>query len=292
LRKGKELAENLGTSLETIEIGNKFSLEVYAEKIYQINLVNNNEFNPKVFTKIVLEVTKQSKPDYIIIGATKIGKEIAARVAGVLGVGCMTDCIMLKVENKNIIGERLTYGGSTISKEICYSKPSIISVPIKTFDEADPFYKGKIIELEIEAIKAPVKVVKRRIKKVSDVKLDNARVIVSAGRGFKAKDDLAILEELAEVLGAKMACSRPISADQGWMEDWVGISGKKVKPMLYVACGISGTIQHIAGVRDSKIIISINNDESAGIHKLSDYSIVGDLYKVIPALSKAFKEQI
>jgi electron transfer flavoprotein alpha subunit len=255
-------------------------------------LDNISEPSSKVFTKIVLEVTKQSNPDYILFGATKIGKELAARVAAVLGVGYITDCIMLKIENNNILCERLTYGGSTISKEICYSKPSIMSVPPRTFDEADPSYKGEIIELEIKAPKTRVEIVERRIKNVSNVNLENAKIIVSAGRGFKAKDDLALLEELAEVLGAKIACSRPISADHGWMDDWVGISGKKVKPKLYVACGISGTIQHIAGIRDSKIIISINNDESAGIHRLSDYSIVGDLYRVIPALSKAMKEQV
>ena len=122
--------------------------------------------------------------------------------------------------------------------------------------------------------------------------MENANIIVSAGRGFKNKDDLKILEELAEALGgAAIGCTRPISADLGWMEDWVGISGKKVKPSLYITCGISGQIQHVAGIRDSKIIVSINNDEGAGIHGVSDYSIVGDIYEVVPALVKALKEK-
>jgi electron transfer flavoprotein alpha subunit len=98
-----------------------------------------------------------------------------------------------------------------------------------------------------------------------------------------------MLEELAGVLGAQIGCTRPISADLGWLDQWVGISGKKVKPSLYIACGISGTIQHAAGIRGSQVIVSINSDESAGIHGLSDYSIVGDLYQVVPALTKALK---
>ena len=122
--------------------------------------------------------------------------------------------------------------------------------------------------------------------------LEGAPIIVSAGRGFKAEEDLKLLEELAEVLGAKVGCSRPISADLGWMEDWIGISGRKVSPKFYLACGISGTIQHVAGIRDSQIIVSINEDANANINEISDYSLVGDLYTVLPALIKALKEKV
>jgi electron transfer flavoprotein alpha subunit len=114
----------------------------------------------------------------------------------------------------------------------------------------------------------------------------------SAGRGFKERGDLKLLEELAEVLGAKMGCTRPIAADLGWMEEWIGISGRKVAPKLYVACGISGTIQHAAGIRDSQIIVSINSSEAANIHEMSDFSLVGDIYTVLPALTKALKEKV
>jgi electron transfer flavoprotein alpha subunit len=148
---------------------------------------------------------------------------------------------------------------------------------------------GEAVKLMVESPPPRVKVVERRPKHKSTVDLESAPIIVSAGRGFKAKDDLKILEELAGVLGAQIGCTRPISADLGWLDQWVGISGKKVKPSLYIACGISGTIQHAAGIRGSQVIVSINSDESAGIHGLSDYSIVGDLYQVVPALTRALR---
>jgi electron transfer flavoprotein alpha subunit len=189
-----------------------------------------------------------------------------------------------------IVVERLTYGGSTVARETCTSRPTVVTVPPRTYTKMEPAGRmGETIELRVEAPPSRVRVVERRPKPRSTVDLENAPIIVSAGRGFKAKEDLRILEELAEALGAQMGCTRPISADLGWLDQWVGISGKKVKPSLYIACGISGTIQHAAGIRGSQIIVSINSDESAGIHGLSDYSIVGDLYKVVPALTKALR---
>jgi electron transfer flavoprotein alpha subunit len=149
-----------------------------------------------------------------------------------------------------------------------------------------------VVELDFEAREPRVEVLGRRDKTKSEADLESADIIVSAGRGFKEREDLRILEELAEVLGAQVGCSRPISADLGWMDDWVGISGRKVKPSLYVACGISGTIQHIAGIRDSKIIVAINKEEGAGIHGVSDYSIISDIYEVLPALLQAIKKRV
>ncbi len=151
---------------------------------------------------------------------------------------------------------------------------------------------GEVVELDFEAQESRVEVLERRDKPKSEADLENADIIISAGRGFREKGDLKNLKELAEVLGAQIGCSRPISADLGWMDYWVGISGRKVKPSLYIACGISGTIQHIAGIRDSKIIVAINKDEGAGIHGVSDYYIIGDIYEFLPALVKVLKEKV
>jgi electron transfer flavoprotein alpha subunit len=191
------------------------------------------------------------------------------------------------------VGERLTYAGSTISTEVSRKAPHIATVPARAFEKPEPSAGvSEIVTLDVTIPEPRVKVVERRDKAKGDTGLEDALIIVSAGRGFKAKEDLKILEELAGVLGAKVGCSRPISADLGWMEAWIGISGRKVSPKLYLACGISGTIQHAAGIRDSQIIVSINKEESANIHEISDYSIVGDLYAVLPALVKALKEKI
>lgn len=291
LGKGKDLAEKLGLSLEAIEISGQNGLEAYAEKVYRVKSNELSVFNSKSYANILIEVTKKSNPNFIIIGATKRGKEIAPRVAATLEAGCMTECTSLNIEDNNIVIERLTYGGSIIAQEKCNSKPTVITVPPRTFETPNPSFKGSIVKIEIKDSKSRVKILKKRPKVVGNTDLENASVIVAAGRGFKAMEDLSLLEELAKVLGAKIGCSRPISADLGWMDDWIGISGKKVKPMLYLACGVSGTIQHAAGIRDSQYIVSINKDESAGIHKMSDYSIIGDLYEIVPALTKALNEK-
>ncbi|MCW4050630.1 MAG: electron transfer flavoprotein subunit alpha/FixB family protein [Candidatus Bathyarchaeota archaeon] len=290
LGKARELADKTGSSVAAIVVGESQEyVKQGADKALKADL---GEFNVETVKEALLEAVKMTEPSVIMIGATKRGKEVAPRVAAALGVGCMTECSSVDLgEDGKIIVERLTYGGSTVAKETSTSTTTVITVPSRSFEKLEPKERtGEIIELTFEAVKPRVKVLKRREKPRSSVDLESAPVIISAGRGFKTQEDLKILDELAEVLGAQISCTRPISADLGWMDQWVGISGKKVKPSLYVACGISGTIQHVAGIRDSQIIVSINNDESAGIHGLSDYSIVGDLYEVIPALAKALKE--
>lgn len=286
------------------ELAEKMSKEVYclasetpedyikqgADKILQAKL---GDFTLESYRAALLKAVEASDAELILMGATKRGKELAPRIAAALNAGCMTECNKVDYIDGEVVIERLTYGGSTIAKETSTSKPTIITAAPRSFDKLEPQDKpGEIIKLKFEASKPKVKVLETREKPKGTQDLENADIIVSAGRGFKAKEDLAILEELAEALGgAAIGCTRPISADLGWMDDWVGISGKKVKPSLYMTCGVSGQIQHVAGIRDSKIIVSINNDEGAGIHGVSDYSLVGDIYEVLPALIKALKEK-
>lgn len=244
------------------------------------------------YRAVMLKAVEESTPEFILMGATKRGKELAPRIAAALGVGCMTECYNLNLENGRLVVERLTYGGSTVATEYSSSVPTVITVPQRSFEKIEAAERaGAVIALTVELPEPDVKVIEVREKPKSSTDVENADIIISAGRGFKERDDLKMLDELAEILGAAVGCTRPISADLGWMDFWVGISGKKVKPSLYITCGISGQIQHVAGIRDSKIIVSINNDESAGIHKVSDYSIVGDIYEVVPALIKALKER-
>jgi electron transfer flavoprotein alpha subunit len=240
----------------------------------------------------ILEVTARESPDLVMIGSTKRGRELGPRVAAALKAGYSSDCFETEQVEGGFAVKRLAYGGSTIASATIKGKPAIISVPPRSFPKPEAQKKqGEIIELSAPTPSSKVKVLETRPKKTADAGLENAKIIVSAGRGFKKKEDLKLLEALADELGAKMGCSRPVSADLGWMNQWVGISGKKVAPRLYFACGISGTIQHAAGIRDSQLIVSVNNDESAGIHQISDYSIVGDIYTVLPALTRALKER-
>ncbi len=299
LGKGNELADSLGGELNVLLVGSNISdpgepARYGSTKTLVADGPGFEHFSVEAYRAAFLKAVEASEPGIILIGATKRGKELAARVAAALDTGCMTECLSLEVDEEgNLVGERLTYAGSTISTEVSRKAPHIATVPARAFEKPEPGEGvSEIVTLDVTIPEPRFKVVERRDKAKGDTGLEDAPIIVSAGRGFKAKEDLKILEELAGVLGAKVGCSRPISADLGWMEEWIGISGRKVSPKLYLACGISGTIQHAAGIRDSQIIVSINKEESANIHEISDYSIVGDLYAVLPALVKALKEKI
>jgi electron transfer flavoprotein alpha subunit len=298
LGKGEELARKLGGELSTLVVGSKTSEETAlhehgADIVFVANKPELPSIDAECHRSALIETINTDSPHIVIIGATKRGKELAARLAAILDTGCMTECIDLDVDEEGRLkSKRLTYGGSTIASEISNKTPHIATVAPLTFQEKEPEPKtGKLIQLDFETPKQRVRIVERREKRKEEVDLEEAPIIVSAGRGFKAQDDLRLLEELAEALDAKMGCTRPIAADLGWMDEWIGISGHKVKPKLYVACGVSGTIQHAAGIRDSQIIVSINESETANINELSDYSIVGDLYKVLPALTRALRKR-
>lgn len=299
LGKGKELADSLGGELNVLLVGSNISdsgeLAQYGStKTLVADGPGFEHFSVDAYRAAFLKAVEVSDPGIILIGATRRGKELAARVAAALDTGCMTECLSIEVDEEgNLVGERLTYAGSTISTEVSRRAPHIATIPSRAFETPEPGEGvGEIVTLDVSIPEPRVKVVERREKAKGNTGLEDAPIIVSAGRGFKAKEDLKILEELAGVLGAKVGCSRPISADLGWMEEWIGISGRKVSPKLYLACGISGTIQHAAGIRKAQIVVSINEAESANIHEISDYSIVGDLYTVLPALIKALKEKI
>ena len=299
LGKGREIAEKAGGELCALLMGSGISgadelFRYGADKVYVVDDPKLEHFSLEPYRASALEAVEKASPGYILVGATKRGKELAARVAAALDTGCMTECVGLELDDEGRLrAERLTYGGSTISTQVSKKVPHIVTVPARVFEKIEDFPgSGEIVVLDVELPDARVEILERREKSRGDWGLEEAPVIVSAGRGFKDQGDLRLLEELAGVLGAKMGCTRPIAADLGWMEEWIGISGRKVAPKLYVACGISGTIQHAAGIRDAQIIVSINNSETANIHEMSDFSLVGDIYTVLPALTKALKEKV
>ncbi len=299
LGKGRELADKIGAELVALAIGPRISdadgfVEHGADRVIVIDDPVLSRFGVESYRAAMLGAVKAVDPEMILVGATRRGKELAARVAAALDTGCMTECFHLDVDGEGRLeAKRLTYGGSTVATEVSKRRPHVATVPARAFKKLEPSpRKGEVVELDVEIPALQVEVVETRGKARGEAGLEDAPVIVSAGRGFKEKEDLKLLEALAEVLGARIGCTRPVAADLGWLEEWIGISGHKVAPRLYVACGISGTIQHAAGMRDAKLVVSINNQEGASIHELSDYSIVGDLYAVLPALTRALREKM
>jgi len=301
LGAGRRLADKLGVPLSAVLIGNvideekrKEAIRHGADKVYVVEDPKLEAFGVEPYRAALLGAVRDVSPEVLLIGGTKRGKELAPRVATALETGCMSDCVALDMDSeRRLVGRRLTYGGSTIAEVACLKKPQMATIPPKAFEKPAPSERtGEIVSLKVELPESKVKVVERRAKQQATFRIEDAPIVVSCGRGFKKKEDVKLLEELAEVLDAKVSCTRPLAADYHWMQEWVGLSGHKIRPKLYIAAGVSGTIQHVAGIRDAQTIVAINSNEEASIFNIADYGIVGDLYKVIPALTKALKEKL
>jgi len=302
LSKGCELAKDLGTKCTAVIIGkgddtpaNEY-ISHGADNVF-IAETDLKNFKAEEYAGFLANIISEMKSDIILIGSNKNGKELASRLAGKLNAGCIVDCNNVQLKDKKITTERVVYSGNAIAVEQFNSTPGIITIPSKVFDPLpkDDKRKGEITKKKFDVEKSESKILKVQEMKSGDVNVEDAEIIVSCGRGFKNKDDIKLVQDLADVLkGRTVGCSRPIAADLKWLSEdhWIGLSGHKVKPKLYIAAGISGQIQHIAGMRDSGIIVAINKDPEALIFKSADYGIVGDLYEVLPKLTNAVKEKM
>lgn len=302
LSKGSELCKELNRKLTAVIVGKaddtlaKEYISYGADKVV-VAETDLKEFKAEEYTDILENIIKETGAEVVLIGSNKNGKELAPRLASRLEIGCVTDCTNLYVKDKKLTVERIVYSGNAVAVEQFTSKPSIATVPSKVFDPLpkDEKRSGDIIKKKVDVEKSASKILKVREMQTGGVNVEDAEIIVSCGRGFKNKDDIKLIDELAEVLkGKTIGCSRPIAADLRWLSEdhWIGLSGHKVKPKLYIAVGISGQIQHIAGMRDSGTVVAINKDPEALIFKSADYGIVGDLYEVVPKLTSAIKEKM
>jgi len=192
------------------------------------------------------------------------------------------------------MADRLSYGGILVSTETCNTNPQIATVPPRVFEPALPQQDrgGEGIKVDMNLAPPKTRIIRVTPKEVKGVRLEDANIIVAGGRGVTKREDFGILEELARVIGGEVGCTSPISEDLKWLplERLVGLTGHKVKPKLYIACGISGQVQHITGMRGSRIVVAINNDPEAPIFEQSDYCVRGDLYEIVPLLTEAFRK--
>jgi len=249
------------------------------------------------YVPVLAQVARDEDPDVFLVGATQRGKEIGARLAAQLNTGLCSGCIGFELDKeKNLLQmERLLFGGLAVQKVVCTTRPQMATISPRVFDPASlaEGKEGKVREISA-APSSAVTVVGRTAKSREAVDITEAKIVVCVGRGFEKKEDVKLARDLADVLGGEVGCSRPIAEELRWLPEdvYLGISGKKIKPDLYVGVGVSGQIQHVTGIRDSKVIFAINRDENAPIFEASDYGIVGDLYQIVPVLIEELKKAL
>jgi len=298
LGKGKEISKELSIKLEAVVFGGDESaaqelIDHGAENVY---LCEGEEKSCKECLESCKEclsvLVKEIEPEIILFGATKFGRALAPRVAAALNAGLTADCIDLRVEEKEFIQIRPAFTGNILAHIKTRSTPKIATVRYRVMKPAEHKKKeGRIIKKVFSSdIKKSLPLVKR--EKIESIDIQNADVIVSGGRGLKSKEDFMMLEKLASLLGGVVGSSRPL-VDDGWIskDHQVGFSGNTVKPRIYIAVGISGSPQHLAGMRNSETIIAVNSDPSAPIFRYADYGIVGDIYEVVPELIERLEKK-
>jgi electron transfer flavoprotein alpha subunit len=306
LGEGRTIADKLGVKLTALLIGN--NVKGLAEKLSvhgadEVLVVENElleNYTTDGYTKVICDLATERKPEILFIGATFIGRDLGPRVAARLTTGLTADCTSLDIdaEGKFLLATRPAFGGNLMATIACTDhRPQMATVRPGVFSKIDTENKAVVEEVKISLTDADVRTkVVKVVKEAKDiVDISEANIIVSGGRGVGNKENFALLKELADALGGTVAGSRA-ATEAGWLEAayQVGQTGKTVKPTIYIACGISGAIQHTAGMQDSDMIIAINKDATAPIMKMADYAIVGDLNKVIPELiakAKARKEE-
>lgn len=299
LSKGREIADFLKTELIGILMGYNIKdkagelLQYGADKIVIFDDEHLARFDVVLYKYLLVNLIKEERPELVLIGATRRGRSLAPRIAAALNTGLTADCIDIQVDaNGDIIQVRPAFTGNIIAYIKTKSRPVMATVRYKVF-KTKASYRGKG-EIIIKKVKLPKDTGIRILRKerAKTVKISDAKVIVACGRGLKRREDIKMIEELAKLLDGIVGSSRPL-VDEGWISrDYqIGFSGNIVKPKLYIACGISGSPQHLAGMRNSEIIIAINIDPSAPIFKIADYGIVGDLYEIIPRLVEKIKKR-
>ncbi|MGI6153235.1 MAG: electron transfer flavoprotein subunit alpha/FixB family protein [Christensenellaceae bacterium] len=304
--KARDLAADLNTEVTAVVLG--YQIDDMAEKLgrygaHNVLLVDHEmlkTYMTEPYTYALSEVVKDKKPDILLYGATAIGRDLAPRVSARCHSGLTADCTGLEIdaETKFLRMTRPAFGGNIMATIVCAEhRPQQATVRPGVMQRVTPDdgHKVKVENYKIDIPKEHENVeILEIVKSVADrIDIQDAKILVSGGRGIGGPENFAVLQKLADVLGGTVSSSRAC-VDAGWIEKdrQVGQTGKTVRPNLYVACGISGAVQHLAGMEESDVIVAINKDESAPIFEVADYGVVGDVLKIVPALTEALKKEI
>lgn len=304
LGKGRELSGKLSDKLTAVLLGNNVKnlceeiIAYGADEVICVDDKNLKMYTTNNYAKALCDVIEKKKPEIVLIGATTIGRDLAPRVSATLKTGLTADCTSLEIddETKGLLMTRPAFGGNIMATIVCPDhRPQMSTVRPGVMQKLpkDNSKAGTIehfnVKFEDDKSVEVLKYVKENVKKVN---IEDANILISAGRGIGSKENMNKLYELADLLGAEVSASRAV-VDSGWVDKarQVGQTGKTVRPDLYIACGISGAIQHLAGMEESEFIIAINKNNEAPIFEVADVGIVGDVNKVVRNLIDEFKNK-
>ncbi len=317
LGKAKDLAKDLNTDVTAVLIGSGVKgladqlAEYGADKVIVVDDPELKDYRTEPYAHALASVINKYKPEIMLVGATAIGRDLGPRVSARVATGLTADCTVLEIGDfplqavpgqeqlhNQLLMTRPAFGGNTIATIACpYNRPQMATVRAGVMQKIDPIKGAKANVEEFNPGFTPdnkyVEILDI-VKSVAEtVDIMDAKILVSGGRGVGSPQNFKILEDLAEVLGGTVSCSRAV-VDSGWKPKdlQVGQTGKTVRPNVYFAIGISGAIQHVAGMEESDIIIAINKDADAPIFDVADYGVVGDLNKIVPKLTEALKAEI
>jgi electron transfer flavoprotein alpha subunit len=303
LGKGRELADILRVPLSAVVLGENVeklcqeSFDYGADQAYLMDAPVFFHYRTEAYLKGVCHLIEEYRPEVILMGATGLGRDLAGAVATVVGTGLTADCTGLSIDDRrNLMQTRPAFGGNIMATIMCDKfRPQMSTVRphVMQLPERQPGKIGKILRVSCPVREEDIltKVIEiLRDNKKDAVDIAGAEFIISGGRGMMAKENFALLQELADELGGVVGASRS-AVDAGWMphERQVGQTGKTVRPKIYIACGISGAIQHLVGMQDSDLVIAINRDHDAPIFEVASYGIVGDLFQIVPALTSRLR---
>ena len=306
LGKARELSEKLNAVVVAVLPGYQIAelpKDLYAYGAHKVLISDHQalrEYRTEPYTQVIAEMIRQYEPQIVLFGATSIGRDLAPRVAARIHTGLTADCTGLRVEDERLrfLMTRPAFGGNLMATIVCPDhQPAMATVRpgvmVKRLPEPDAM--GELIPFEIDLTENHLYTkILETVREEGSKKLDiqDADILVAGGRGMKSAKGFEILRDLADVLGGEVASSRA-AVDAGWQEKaiQVGQTGKTVRPNLYIACGISGAIQHLAGMEESDFIVAINSDPTAPIFNVADVGIVGDVFKIVPKLTEAIRKE-
>jgi electron transfer flavoprotein alpha subunit len=295
----RKLADELGDEVCAVLVGSGVEglapeLAKYGvDKVYVADDAVFADYTTDAYSAAVAKVVKENDPAILLLGSSVQGKDLSASLAGKLATGLASDCVEVSIADGKLLAIRPMYAGKCFGEIVIDTTPQMAALRPNVFAMAENAKAGEVVKFDagVAAGDLKTKVVETQKDTSGKVDLTEADVIVAGGRGMKGPEGYGILEDLAELLGAAVGASRA-AVDAGWrpQSDQVGQTGKVVSPNLYIACGISGAIQHLAGMSSSKYIVAVNKDEEAPIFAKADYGIVDDLFKVVPEITAEAKK--